>query len=173
MRRKYRYTAPRCGMISRPLRRLIAVRLLRRTRWIRAIIIVRRWLTLRKILVTRYSHTWSRLLRIPTGWIVFPHVNTSLRRTSQFANIIDRVVGTRIWMLIPLSYQLALRQKTSLRTVPGVWYTRHLTLPNHTHVIVMMLHIVVRWSFGYTYKVGPTYLRRCAWIWSENTSNFY
>lgn len=165
MRRKYRHTASRCRMISCP--RWIAVRLLGRARRIRAVVIIRRWRTLTNVRMWRHADR-ARWRWITARRIVLPHVDTTLRRAGKFPDIVNGIVRARVRMLVALAYELALRQKTSLRTV-----SRHDTRYRSSADtdVVVMLHVVVRRRFGDTYKVGPTNLRRCTWIGSATETH--
>lgn len=85
------YTASHRGMISRS--RCVG-KLLCGARWIRPEIIIG-WRTLRgrRLCPGCWIAAWG---------IVLPHVDTSLRRTGKFSDVVDGVVGPGVRMLVTL-----------------------------------------------------------------------
>lgn len=129
---------------------------------IRAIIIIGRGWPLGGRLMRHTAHRSSTSgSRITAGRIVFPHVNTALRRTRQFAYVVDRcIIGSRVRMISALSHKLAFRKETPLRTVAGNDGTGNA----YSLCIVSLLYVVIRWRFVHAYEIRPTNLRRCTWV---------
>lgn len=167
VRREDGYAASHCRMVRCPWR--VRVQLLRRTGWIRPVVIVRRGRPLGRRLVRRRRDLRPRWGRIAARRVIFPRVDATLGGTGQFSDVIHCVVRSGIRVVTAtLADQLALGQETPLGAVTS--HDGGVAAAGAS--IVSLLHIVIRRCVVHSYKIWPTNLRRRTWVRSvTQTSN--
>lgn len=165
MRREHRHPASSRRIVGLPRRLHRVGGLLRGARWIRAIVVVGRRPLGSRLMLMHRGHAVYGTGRVGVWRAVLPHVDPSLRRPRQLADVVHGVVAAGVREIHTLTHQLGLGEEATLGTVAG-----HARVAAHgaAHPVVdLLLHVVVRGRLVDADEVRPTNLRWRSWIRSE------